>query len=382
MRRFFLTWAFLLLGLGFTAHAQSNSIDPFVMPSTRFSALGGNHTAAGDSFHTIFTNPASFVDIEKEFSASEITLTTYGPVLEIIDLLGSIDDLDSLDLSGIVNSSKGSGGLAFGLDLAGPISIGWVGNGLGLGFFNRTRVDAAVSGTKIKPAVTADFFLVGGYSLRILNQGNHVLDGGFLGKGFFRGRWMLETPIFDALSILDDPMGKPFDTFFGIGLDLGFRYTLSNNLTFSLVCFDLFSPVLVTKYHSFFDFGSGADPVGESSYAQVKRRLDFGVKYTISNSFIDRYFTGLVVMADYRDFLDLFSLVPRHPLLNIGIGAEITVLNVLSFRLGMTDALPSFGIGLDLSFLKLDMAIFGRELGLDPGKHPTYCLGLGILFRY
>ncbi|MCL2479945.1 MAG: hypothetical protein FWF22_10605, partial [Treponema sp.] len=88
------------------------------------------------------------------------------------------------------------------------------------------------------------------------------------------------------------------------------------------------------------------------------------------------------VMADYHDLLDLFSVIPRNPILNAGIGIEATVLNKLSFRFGMTDALPSFGIGLELGFMTLDMAIFGRELGIDPGQNSTYGLGLGLLFRY
>jgi hypothetical protein len=90
----------------------------------------------------------------------------------------------------------------------------------------------------------------------------------------------------------------------------------------------------------------------------------------------------MTVMADYRDILDFTSLISRNPILNIGAGLELTVLNVLSFRVGITDALPSFGLGLDLTFMTLDFAIRGKELGLDPGIQPVYGLDLGLLFRY
>jgi hypothetical protein len=107
-----------------------------------------------------------------------------------------------------------------------------------------------------------------------------------------------------------------------------------------------------------------------------------GIKYRIRSNLIDRYITRLVVMADYHDIFDLFSLIPRNPILNIGMGVEVTVLNALAFRAGIKDALPALGFGLDLTFMSLDFSIFGRELGLDPGIQPVYAMSLGLLFRY
>ena len=75
-------------------------------------------------------------------------------------------------------------------------------------------------------------------------------------------------------------------------------------------------------------------------------------------------------------------MIPRHPLLNIGLGVEVTVLNALTLRAGIADALPALGFGLDLSFMTLDFAVYGRELGLDPGMQPVYAMSLGLLFRY
>ena len=353
-------------------------IDPFVMPSARFGALGGNHTAMGDDFYAIFLNPAAFADVKEQFSVAEITLSTYGPLLEIIDLFRDNNgSASSLDLSGIV----GAGGFAAGFDMGGPLSLGWVGRGLGLGIFNRTRTSASLSGTKIRPLVSEEILITGGYALRIVDRDSHLLDAGFLGKGFFRGALNLEAPIFDASSLLDDPTDQPFGTNLGLGLDLGLRYTFRENFSAALVCYDIYSPVLVSSYDAFSDFGDSSGS-SSSSYATVKRRLDMGVKYRIRSGFIDRYISRLTVMADYHDFLDLFSLIPRNPILNIGMGVEITLLNALTFRAGIADALPAFGFGLDLSFMKLDFAIHGRELGLDPGIMSVYAMDIGLLFRY
>ena len=373
MRRFLLPVIFLLLS-GFIAWGETKKVEPFVMPSARFGALGGNHSAMADDFYSLFLNPAAFVDVKEQFSAAEITLSTYGPVLEIIDLARQKSD----DISGLI----GPGGFAAGFDIGGPLSLGWVGRGLGLGIFNRIKTSAAVSGSKLRPLVTGELLFVGGYSFRVLNKGSHLLDAGFLGKGFFRGVMNLEADIFDAGSMMDDPFNRPFGTQLGLGLDLGARYRFRENLAAALVCYDVYSPVLVTTYASISDFGDKANPSTASSYATVKRRLDLGVSYKIRSNFIDRYFTQFTVMADYHDFLDLFSLIPRNPILNIGLGVELKVLNVLSFRAGLIDALPAVGFGLDLSFMKMDFALHGKELGLDPGVQSVYAMDIGLLFRY
>ena len=378
MRRFFLL-PVLFLCIGFMVFGLPDIIDPFVMPSARFGALGGTHTAMGDDFYSLFINPAAFVDVKDEFSVAEITLSTYGPVLELIDVFrensGSSDDLD---ISGIV----GKGGIAAGFDLGGPVSLGWVGRGVGLGLFTRANTTAAVTGFKIKPIISSDILFVGGYAFKIYDKGSHLVNAGFLGKGFFRGALNLEAVIFDAASLLDDPMEKPFGSYLGLGLDLGTKYTFRENLSFALVCYDIYSPALFTPYDSFNDFKEKTGSSGDSSYVTVKRRLDTGMAYRISSDFLDRYISRLTVMADYHDILDLWSLIPRNPILNIGLGLEMTLLNALTFRMGIADALPAFGFGLDLSFMILDFAIRGRELGLDPGVQSVYAMDIGLLFRY
>jgi hypothetical protein len=365
---------FLLLFYSFYSWGQVNSVEPFVMPSARFGALGGNHAAMSDDFYSLFLNPAAFVDVEAKFSAAEITMSTYGPVFEIIDLARS----KTADISGLI----GPGGFAAGFDMGGPLSLGWVGRGLGLGIFNRIKTAASISGAKLRPLVSAELLLVGGYSFRIVEKGSHLFDIGFLGKGFFRGALNLEADIFDASSILDGITGKPFRTQLGLGLDLGARYTFRNNLQVALVCYDIYSPVLLTTYSSISDFGDRHSSSTVSSYATVKRRLDLGVKYRIRSKFIDRYFTRLTVMADYHDILDFLSVIPRNPVLNIGLGVELKILNSLTFRIGLVDALPAVGFGLDLKFMTMDFAIHGKELGLDPGVQSVYAMDLGFLFRY
>jgi hypothetical protein len=368
---------FLFLFLGIFP-LLGESVEPFVMPSARAAAMGGNHVAYADDFYAIFTNPAAFVDIDEEFSAAELSLNFYGPLFELFDFFRDVFySPKTLDISGII----GPRGFAAGFDLGGPIAVGWIGRNLALGFFNRTKFDAPVAGTTLRPQISEEILLVGGYSFRLLNKQRHYLDAGFLGKGFFRGSLKMDTSVFDISALLENPSAYPFNTYIGLGVDVGLRYSFGDNFAAALVCYDVYSPVLVTGYLSFSDYLNRKRTAGVN-YNLVKTRLDFGIKYRIHPSFLSRYISQLVVAADYRDFLDLFALIPRNPILNAGIGMEVVLLKVLSLRAGITDALPSLGFGLDLNFVRLDCSMYGKELGLDPGIQPTYGVALSLLFRY
>jgi hypothetical protein len=380
MRRFFRTGVlFVIVTVSLLSGLPlfGETVPPFVMPSARMAALGGSHAAMGDDFYTLFTNPAGFVGIEKEFSAAELSLSLYGPVFEMLDLVMN-DTSGSIDISGIISDR----GFAMGADLGGPVALGWVGKGLGLGLFSRGTVKASVTGTQIRPIASGEIFMVGGYAVRVVDKESHILDVGFLGKGFFRSGLELGASILDIATMFDDIGKKPFKTVLGLGFDLGVRYSFAETFSAALVCMDTYSPVLITTYSSYDAFQDKSTPAPAGEYGAIDPRLNLGVKYRIRSNFLDRYISNFSVMADYHDFLNLTAIIPRHPILNIGIGTELTVLDKLSFRFGLADALPALGFGLDLSFMKLDFAIYGKELGLDPGVFPTYAVDIGLLFRY
>jgi hypothetical protein len=367
---FFIPFAVFLCGTLYT-----ENIKPFVMPSARASGFGGIHAALGDDFSSLFSNPASFVSVEKQFSAAELSISLYGPVFEILDL--------AANSSGTVNISPlvGRGGLAAGFDIGGPVALGWVGNGLGFGIFNRTTADAKVTSTKIRPVAAEEILLLGGYSFRVLDTLAHKLDLGFLGKGYYRAMLNLESSILNVTEMFDDINSRPFETHFGLGLDLGIKYSFAGKLSLALAGYDVFSPALVTRYAAFSDYGGGGSQ--DQGYATVTPRLALGAMYRIQNDFFDRYLSDFIVMLDYRDFLDPFiSVIPRNPVLNISLGAEIKLLRVLSIRAGIADALPSLGFGLDMKILQFDFAMRGKEMGLDPGIQSVYAIDIGLLFRY
>ena len=366
MKRFMLP-AFLCAA----ALLGAEQLKPFVMPSARTAAFGGIHAAQGDDFYALFSNPAALRGLKRQWSAAELSIGVYGPLFEFIDL--ALNRSGGLNLSPLV----ASGGLALGFDIGGPIAFGLVDDGFGFGLFNRTVMDVGLSGIRVEPRLSEEIFVVGGYSFRVLDRDGHVLDLGLTGKGFYRALLDTSAPITDAAEAFADFTSQPYQTQFGAGIDLGARYAWGD-LVLALTGYDAFSPALVTDYPEFASRGSG----GSQSFAVVQPRLALGALYRIHGVVLDRYISNWIVMADYRDFINLFALIPRHPILQISLGTELTILSILRLRAGITDALPSVGFGLDMKIVTLDVAIRGIELGLDPGVQSVYALNLGILFRY
>lgn len=369
----------LVLALGIS-WVGAETVSPFTLPSARLGALGGRHGTLSDDFTTLFTNPAGFVGVKEQLSAAQISASAYGPLFDIADvLINYLGSSGALDISKIV----GPGGLATGLSLGGPVSFGWVGRGLGFGIFNRTTMDAVTLGSNLKAAPSEELLITGGYAFRIFDKNSQVIDAGFLGKGFFRGTLGLQSSIFTVTDLFSgDPLGsKPFTTVAGVGVDLGVKYDLAKTFDASLVWHDAYSPALKSTYSSTADFIGGKQPLS-NSYVIVSSGLDVGVSYTPKYPQLDQYVSRLSFYLDYRDMLNLFALIPRNPILNVGLGVEAVVLDALSLRAGITDALPALGFGIDFTVMRLDFAMRGVELGLDPGVQSTYAIDLDLLFRY
>ena len=377
-----LSLAFMVFGLllGSGLYAVEN-VAPFEHQSARENAMGGVHSALADDFSSLFSNPAGFAGAREELSFAELTTTVYGPVFDIIDSVQTyLGPTEKLDISDLI----GPAGFNAGADITGPLSFGWVGRGLGFGLFNRSTVHANAPGTSLSAMASEDLMMVGGYAFRFSPSENHLFDVGFLGKGYIRGSLSLSASIFTVTDLASgNPMeDKPFFATAGVGLDLGLRYEYRSLLTVAVVCHDAYSPSSVSEYTSAMDFISGDTEVVSTEYGLISPRLDAGISFTPRFAALDRYFSGLIFLLDYRDFLDLLNPIPRNPILNAAIGMELVVLDALSLRAGIADALPSLGLGLDLTFMRMDFAMRGMELGLDPGKNPTFAFDLGLLFRY
>jgi hypothetical protein len=360
------------------AAAPAFAVDPFDFTSAREWSMGGRHVALADDSSVLLINPAGLADAKSSFEVANLGIRAIGPVFDIANLVAGGQQSGFTDFL-----AKNNYNLYTGLDLSGPIALGYTGGGLGFGLFNKTKfiVDVA-SVSSINVTAGEDLLLAGGYAWRFDLGNGHELAAGVVTKGYVRGETDASMGIVEAVNTISNPasvLGNPFTLTTGIGLDAGLRWAWSG-LSAGLVCRDAFSPAISTVYTSATAFMSSSP--GVSTYVTLPRSLDIGFAWSPSLGRLGQVIDSLVLALDYRDIIDLFSIVPRNPILNVGIGAEARVLDIVTLRAGISDALPSAGLGLNLSAFTLNVSAFGQELGLDPGDRPYYNLLVDFDFKY
>ncbi|MFO7848702.1 MAG: hypothetical protein R6V67_01970, partial [Spirochaetia bacterium] len=255
----------LLLILFFAAPLVLPAVDYYEAPmepiNPRFSAMGGPHTAMHDGFSSLFQNPAGFLMTEEEVSFAELTLGLKGPVFTIADTVLAGAELE--DISELLD------GLYTGFDLTGPLSFGYVGNGLGLGMFTSTTSEIKSNNPlSAKEKIMQDILLTGGYSFPIIGGADegldHRLDGGVLLKGGFRAKIEGGVAATELLSpSLDLIMGRPFYFTSLIGADLGLLYSYEERWYAGLTAKDVFTPTLRSEYDDINAFLNGATVLKE-----------------------------------------------------------------------------------------------------------------------
>ena len=369
----------LLLVPLFSAEA---SVAPFTVPSAREDALGGQHAALADDFSLLLSNPASLASAKPQLFAAQLGLLASGPIFDIANLVLAGGDQIETDLVNLLAANNYK--LYAGFDMAGPLSFGYVGEGLGFGLFNTTSFSLnAASISSVKVDLHEDVLVVGGYAYRFNLGGGHALDAGLLAKGFVRGAISEEKGLFEVESLMDPTalLSSPFTLTTGIGLDAGLRWNWEERVAVGLVCRDAYSPALVSTYGDISSFISNpASSLSSTVYSKIDPNLALGASWSPDLGALGHYVDGLTLAADYSDILDLFSPLPRNAILNVGIGAEVRLLEIMTVRLGIKEALLQAGMGFDLGGTRVSATAFGRELGLEPGSRPIYNLLISFEF--
>jgi len=357
-------------------------VEPFDIPVARFAAMGGPHAALGDDWTLLFANPAGLADVKPQMLASQFSARMTGPLFDIA--LATLGGGSLMDNFVRVLANNGYQLYSAG-DIAGPLSFGYVGDGIGFGLFNRTHVvvDAA-SITNIGILAQEDILLVGGYAYGINLGKSHRLEAGLLAKGFARGGISTTTDALSLQDIVTKAMDQPFELETGIGIDFGLRWVwVPTGLSAAVVCRDIYSPVLVNSYTSVQGFISNPQTSTQGSVSgEIPRNLDVGLAWSMLPGGLWNLVDSLTVAVDYGHILDLWKPFSRNPILNLGLGVETRFLDIVSLRAGITDGYPNAGASLDLSVMKLNLAVWGSELGLEPGSRPVFNLMSGLEFSY
>ena len=380
---------FVLLLLLPSLHAVGQEINIGV-PSARTSALGGIHVAYTEDLSSLFHNPAGFITAPSQLSIAELTIGASGPIFDIANIvIQAFGDSDITALLGTSTVQNLVRSIYAAADVAGPIYFGYIGRGLGFGFFNTTDVSFTASGPlAIRALIGEQITLSGGYAFRIpLGSEDHSIDAGVLLKGALRGeveleRSLLELPGLFADIGLETITGEPFRFVAGLGLDVGLRYSFSDVFAFGLVGRDLFTPTFSQNFSTLDVFlDSSEDPTRVDGFLPIN--LSAGLLFSPSLGRLERYINDIVILLDYADILDFLthSSTAVNPILHVGLGVELTLLQILDIRGGFHEGLFSAGLGIDLSILRLHISMFGSEFSAEPGGRPVYNAMIGLEFR-
>jgi hypothetical protein len=354
----------------------------FEIPSAQSNGFGGPHIAYTDNVFGLLVNPAAIMRVrQRSFFAPSFTLLSPE---KTIKLAGKLADGDFGTALEDLNNPNDPGKIPFGLGINEfPISVAWVADGFGFGVWDRVFVNANIIGTTAEATVLADLIIPIGFAFKILDTDAHDVDAGVALKLFGRsyGHKMINAvEAIDSFDALTDDLGAP--VIMGAGFDLGFMYRWNIGLSAGITFDDIF-----TQGGEIARIGGGEKQDGY----YVPFSLNLGIAYDLkigslwktAPSFIAN--TGVAVAFDWHNFDLLFETdnpyLRRNPVLGIGMGLQINLINIFKLRLGMNEMLPAFGFGFDLGPFEIDIAYYGKELGLEPGQMPTAALDLTFAIR-
>ncbi|MCB9228696.1 MAG: hypothetical protein H6618_03710 [Deltaproteobacteria bacterium] len=143
----------------------------------------------------------------------------------------------------------------------------------------------------------------------------------------------------------------------GAGADLGFMFNMQGkiNLSFGLVVHDLGDTRFI--------------PDKETSLSKEERPLK-NIPQTISAGVSiepGTKYSKFKLLADFRDLSNAYDISPYK---RLHLGAELTLRDVVGFTTGLNQGYPSFGAYVDIRVLRVDVGVYGEEVGKYAGSRP------------
>jgi hypothetical protein len=359
---------------------EAELIFPFEVPTVRFAALGGVHVTFADDFQTIWTNPAGMANVENSLGVAQISaqVDDIGTLLTVLTAEGSSAIIASLLTNRLYATA----------DTAGPIALGYVNKGFGVGLLNRNRLQLSwidpnnLQSTDVRISEEAAFLI--GYAFRFENFERTVtFDAGILGRFFYRGLIAQPTlPLQEVRYIFQNYIVQPWETHIAGGFDFGIRFSYKEFFTIAATFYDFAAPGSKIYFDNITAWNNGT--MTNQVTSSVRPRLQAGFSFAFDSPFLKRWISEIRIAVDYRGIWDLIDPIATSPspLLQFGAGLEVRMLEAFTLRAGFSQMLPSGGLGLDMTWAVLDFAFFGKEFGLVPGVLSKYALAVSLSFRY
>lgn len=362
--------------------AQTLDFTTFV--SAHSAGNGGPYASLAGSTEQLLQNPAFYAASQVTMNFADLALLMNGSGLSLFSsLLTGV--LDFSNIATVLNNFFDAQGRAYLLmDVAGPLNFAYSGRGVGFGLYNQTVMNLNI-GSVYYANLTAreDIVVAGGVAYRGEIGKGWWYSGGIKVKGLLRAELYYTDSLLNLMTALQTPdwmnTALPFIVTSGIGFDAGLQIGVFNVLTFGLTCNDAFSTLFATEYSSLSGFFQDAvtNKINASSTIVVPNLQASVTAYPFLN-FMERHSLRWGLSLGYSHIIDLFLVLPRNPILFLIGSTEITILDRLTVTVGVREALLSAGIVLDLDTILVSTAVFGRELGIEPGERSVYMIMIGV----
>ena len=351
---------------------------PFVMPTAASNGFGGPHVAYTDNVYALFVNSAAMLRVE-ERSFFTLAPSLFNPQKTVNFFRAiSIRELMNGDLSNtgeiLDNLGVTDGRIGFGAELREfPLSIAWVANGFGFGIWNRFYLYLNVLDLNFEVQTYMDAMIPIGFAFKILNLENHSVDAGITIKPFVRTMIHESESITSLIGSSDLLEDFSIPVIAGGTFDLGFLYRWKYGLQLGLTFNDIYSRAIVLY--------------GNDNNYYIPFNMNMGLSYNLKVLFL-----GITVAADWRNigsadlrdpgtYFRREDYLRRSFLLDLGVGLQATLFDFVYARVGVNEMLPAAGVGVSLGAFKVDLAYYGKELGLQPGQLPVAVFDVSVSFR-
>lgn len=362
----------------FTQNYLPNPIYPGII-SPFLSSMGGGYVTLEAGTETLFTNPACLALVSKNTAITRIAFRGSSPVFEVLKNIKNDDWIRNL--SQVIAANKG---FYSDFSITGPLSFVITEKNFGFGAFNTTRfIFAATALSSFEVLLGEDFLLTGGYGGTVYDTDGHFISLGIQMKSFFLTYSYLTGTMPKIIHDIANYKKIDIPLFLetGFGFDLGFLYKYKTVFALGVTCKDVYSPVFMNKYRNYKAYFK-AKPEGKARYSAFFPNLTLGISV---NAFPEDYFKTIsswTFYLDYKNMLEPAKFIYKNPILNIAAGTEMIFHEIVSLRLGVSDCYPQAGMDLDFSFFKMELAAYGKELGLEPGSRPLFNFEMAFLFNY
>jgi hypothetical protein len=360
----------------------AEKLEPFILPTAASNGFGGTHVAYTDNVYALLVNPAAMMQVEeKSFFTLAPSLFSPERTIKIYRSISTSDMMNG-DFSKLGevfgNLGVNEGRIGFGAELRQfPLSIAWVANGFGFGVWERFYLYLNVIDLNFEVKTFMDVMVPVGFAFKILALENHSLDAGITIKPFARAIVHESESITSLIGSSELMEDWSVPVIVGGTFDLGLLYRWKHGIQFGLTFNDVYSRGTV--------FRNLLGDDNKSYY--IPFTMNTGLSYNLKVLFF-----GLAFAVDWRNIglADLQNLeayfrredyLRRSFLLDLGVGLQVSLFDAVYARAGISDMLPSAGLGLYLGPVKIDLAYYGKELGLQPGQLPVAVFDASVSIR-